>query len=132
MHQTARPLTLLPLAATALLVGCSGSGSPFRYVSGLTAEQRAMAAQLPVLREAPPEGTYTVLRPVSGLSCRLNAEDTTRVSEADAIEELQRAAVLEGGNAVVEVACRKEGWPQVTCAEAIRCEGIAVVMSAPR
>ncbi len=119
-------LAHLGLPVTLILVGCDAL--PTRFVTGLSAEERARAAQTPVHRERLAEGTYTVVGPVQGHSCQIAHDDPYRVSEDHAIEELQRATFKAGGTAVMEVACEQFGWRQGTrsCFSSIECRGTAV------
>ena len=65
-----------------------------RHVTMLSAEERAQAAQLPVHTAGLPTGSYDMVESVRGLSCRVNQADGTRVSEAQALEELGEGSVL--------------------------------------
>ena len=105
-----------------------------RFVGGLSSEERARAAQLPVYREKLAEGAYRVVGPVSGLSCEVAHDDTYRVSEDNAIEELQRATFKAGGNAVMEVNCAHFGRGQGTrnCFRSIECRGTAIREAEPK
>ncbi len=116
---------LLAVVGTALM-GCDAM--PTRFVSGLSSEERARAAQVPVYREELPEGSYQIVGPVEGLSCQITIDDRYRVSEDNAIEELQRAAFRKGANAVMEVSCAQADRQQSTrrCFRSIFCRGIAV------
>ncbi len=111
---------------SALLAGCDKMST--RFVSGLSAEERAQAAELPVYRGQPPEGTYRTIGPVEGLSCRITHDDVYQVSEENAIEELQRAAFRVGANAVTNVDCAREDRSQSArrCFRSINCRGVAV------
>jgi hypothetical protein len=117
-------LCLTALAAVALSA-CSGS-SPLRFETGLTAEQRAVAARIPVREDAFPEDAFGQAKPVEGLSCRITAADDYKVSREDAIEELQRAAFKAAASAVFEVKCERMRFPEAPsgCAEAILCRGL--------
>jgi hypothetical protein len=110
----------------ALLIGC-GSVST-RFVSGLSAEDRALAAELPVYRERLPEESYKLVGPVNGLSCQLTHDDQYRVSEENAIEELRRATFKAGANAVMGVRCDvlEQGQGTRSCFRSIECRGSAV------
>ena len=114
------------------LAGCDEL--PTRFVSGLSAEERALAAQFPVYRERLPEDSYQLVGPVEGLSCRITIDDGYRVSEDNAIEELQRATFRAGGNAVMDVSCANEDrrQSQRRCFRSILCRGIAVKTSRER
>ena len=109
-----------------LLAGCDSI--PTRFVTGLSAEERALAAQLPVYRDRLPEGGYQFLGPVSGLSCETGPGEGYRASEENALEELKRAAFRVGGNAVMEARC--EFFPRArgshNCLRAFECSGNAV------
>ncbi len=108
------------------LTGCDEL--PTRFVSGLSAEERALAAQFPVYHERLPEGAYQLVGPVEGLSCQITIDDRYRVTEDNAIEELQRSTFRAGGNAVMEVSCANEDrrQSQRRCFRSILCRGIAV------
>lgn len=110
----------------AVLMGCHFPST--RFVSGLSAEERALAARLPVHRERLPEGSYQLIGPVEGLSCQITFDEKTRISKEHAIEELQRASVSAGGDAVMEVSCEHFGRRQGTrsCYRSIVCQGMAV------
>ena len=112
----------------AAAIGCDSMPTRFVHVS---AEERAQAATFPVYREALPEGSYRPVGAVKGLSCRITHDDVYRVSEANAIEELQRATLRAGGNAVMEVACERRDRRYSTrrCWRSIECHGMAVRMS---
>jgi len=99
-----------------------------RFVTGLSAEERALAAQLPVYDERLTDGTYGMLEPVSGLSCQVNQADNFRASEDGAIEELKRAAFRVGADAVIDVRCTRyeRGQGRHSCFRAIECVGEAV------
>ena len=101
---------------------------PVRGVTGLSAEERALAAKLPVHRERLPEGSYQRIGPVNGYSCQITFDEGSRVSEDHAIRELQRATLKAGANAVMEVSCDRLGRGQGTyrCFRSIVCRGIAV------
>ena len=105
-----------------------------RFVGGLSSEERARAAQIPVHREKLAEGSYRVVGPVSGLSCEVAHDDGYRVSEDNAIEELQRATLKAGGNAVMEVDCAHFGRGQGTrnCFRSIECRGTAIREGDPK
>jgi len=110
----------------ALLLGCNSVST--RFVTGLSAEERALAAELPVYREKLPEGSYQLVGPAIGFSCQITHDDRYRVSEENAIEELKRATFKTGGNAVMEVRCdafeRRQGT--LPCFSSIECQGSAV------
>lgn len=126
----------VPLASGAqrilllLLVTCLSGCLPVttRHVTVLSAEQRAQAARLPVHMDALPPGTFESAGEVRGLSCQVNQADSNRVSEAQAMEELRRASVRAGGDAVMSVACGEYGRGQGrhNCFRAVECRGEAV------
>ena len=118
---------LLGVMAAASM-GCDSMSTRFVRVS---AEERAQAAKLPVYHEALPEGSYRLVGAVKGLSCRITVDDAYRVSEANAIEELQRATLRAGGNAVMEVACERRDRRDSArrCWRSIECHGMAVRMT---
>ena len=111
---------------SALLASCDKMST--RFVSGLSAEERAQAAKLPIYRGQPPEGAYRTIGPVEGLSCRITHDDAFQVSEENAIEELQRAAFRAGASAVTDVDCAREDRNQSArrCFRSIICRGVAV------
>ena len=120
------------LAATVLAAGgCGGAGT---YVRGLTPQQKAQARTLPVYPEALADGTYRFVERVQGISCRANAIDDDRVTEEEAIEELQYASLKAGGTAVMEVRCARQDFreSEYACAESIVCRGVAVVSTTRR
>ncbi len=116
---------LLLGVVAAASIGCDSMPTRFVHVS---AEERALAAKLPVYREALPEGSYRMVGAVKGLSCRITVDDVYRVSEANAIEELQRATLRAGGNAVMEVRCENVDQRDSArrCWRSIECHGMAV------
>lgn len=109
-----------------LLLGCNSVST--RFVTGLSAEERALASELPVYREKLPEDSYQLVGPVIGFSCRTAPDDRYRVSEQNAMEELQRATVKAGGNAVMEVRCDffMQGQGTLRCFRSYECSGSAV------
>jgi hypothetical protein len=115
-------LSIVVAAATA----CDSVST--RFVSGLSAEQRALAADLPVHSGRLPEGSYESLGAIEGLSCQITIDDRFRVSEENAMEELRRAAFQAGGNAVMEVDCVRQQRLQSSrrCFDSILCQGVAV------
>lgn len=115
------------VAAASLVAGCDSV--PTRFVTGLSAEQRQMAESLPVYDVTLPEGTYQQIAPVVGVSCQLTHDDPYRVSDTNAVEELKRAAVKAGGNAIMEVQCDRMGRGQGIhrCFRSIECTGTAVL-----
>ncbi len=119
-------IRMLPVIVGASLIGCDSL--PTRFVTGLTAEERALAARLPVYRERLSEGSYQRVGPVKGYSCQITFDDGYQVSEDNAIEELQRATVKAGANAVMEVSCEHLGRRRGThgCFRSIVCRGVAV------
>ena len=119
-----------------LLLGASLAGCipvTTRNVTMLSAEQRAQAAKLPVHTDTLPLGTYESVEAVRGLSCQVNTSDGNRVSETQAMEELKRASVRAGGNAVMNVVCDEYGRGQGrhNCFRAVECRGDAVQMQPP-
>lgn len=119
-------LAALLAIVSILSVGCSAVST--RFVTGLSAEERAQAAQLPVHRERLSEGTYEIVGPVKGLSCQITFDDSYRISEDNALEELKRAAFRAGGDAVMDVRCTHlgRGEGRRRCFRSIECEGTAV------
>ena len=119
------------LLSSVFLAGCISVTT--RNVTMLSAEQRAQAAQLPVHVDALPPGTYESVEAVRGLSCQVNSSDGNRVSEAQAMEELRRASVRAGGNAVMNVVCGEYGRGQGrhNCFRAVECRGDAVQTKPP-
>lgn len=124
---------LLLLLLCASLLGCIPSTST-RFVTGLSPQERALAAELPVYPDRLAEGAYTPVGPVTGLSCRVDQDDVYRVSEENAKEELQRATFSAGGDAVMGVQCQTYGRGEGPrrCFDSIECHGEAVrLVSAP-
>lgn len=124
---------LLLVLLCASLLGCIPPTST-RFVTGLSPEDRALAAKLPVDSERLPEGSYTLVGPVSGLSCRVDQADVYRVSEENAREELKRATFSVGADAVMGVQCQTydRGEGPRRCFSSIECRGDAVrLVSAP-
>ncbi len=117
---------ILLLFTGAFLAGCISVTT--RNVTMLSAEQRAQEAKLPVHTDTLPIGTYEFIEAVTGLSCQVNLSDSNRVSEAQAMEELRRASVRVGGNAVMNVVCDEYGRGQGrhNCFRAVECRGAAV------
>jgi hypothetical protein len=121
---------LLLLVLCASLLGCI-STSP-RFVTGLSPQDRELAAKLPVHTDRLPEGTYTLVGPVGGLSCRVDEDDVYQVSEEKAREELKRATFSVGADAVVGVQCQTYGRGEGprSCFDSIECRGEAVRLAA--
>ena len=118
-----RVITITGLVA--LFAGCEDM--PTRFVD-LSAEEQAMAAQIPVYREQLPKGSFIGVQEVRGVSCEAGADEGYRASEKDAIEELQRATVAAGGNAVMGVICESsdQNRGDRTCFRSFICSGTAV------
>lgn len=115
------------LAATGLLtVGCDSV--PTRFVTGLSAEERALAAELPLYPEMLAEGSYQSLGQIEGISCQVTHDDGYRVSEENAREETQRAAFQRGATAVMGVSCQRQdrGQGSRSCFRSVVCQGVAV------
>lgn len=114
------------LLLTASLAGCFSVTT--RNVTMLSAEQRAQAARLPVHAATLPPGTYDSVGAVRGLSCQVNVADGNRASEKQAMEELRRASVRAGGDAVMNVVCDayERGQGRHNCFRAVECRGEAV------
>ncbi len=112
-----------------LLMGCNSVST--RFVTGLSAEERALASRLPVYHEKLPEGSYQLVGPVIGFSCRTAADDTYRPSEENAREELKRATFQAGGDAVMEARCEffLQGQGTMRCFRSYECRGTAVQVS---
>jgi uncharacterized protein YbjQ (UPF0145 family) len=115
------------VAAATLVLSACGGASP--YVRGMTPQQKAQARGVPVLRETLPDGAYRLVKHVQGVSCRVNAIDNDRVSEEEAIEELQYATLKAGATAVMEVRCDRPSFTesQYACAESVVCKGVAII-----
>ena len=122
---------ILMLLLVVYLCGCLSVTT--RHVTVLSAEQRAQAARLPVYMDALPPGTFESAGEVSGLSCQVNQADGNRVSEAQAMEELRRASVRAGGDAVMSVVCGEylRGQGRHNCVRAVECRGEAVRTKPP-
>lgn len=116
----------LSLTIIAALAGCGGTGT---YVRGLSPQQKTQARSLPIFEGTLIDGTYRFIKRVEGLSCRVNAIDNYRVTEAEALDEMRYAAFKAGGTAIMEVSCRRESFRETkyACYESILCEGVAVV-----
>jgi hypothetical protein len=112
--------------ACILVLGCESMSA--RFVTGVSGEQRAMAAALPVHYDALPEGSYELVGPANGLSCQIDQGDPYRVSEQSALLELKRATIRAGGNSVMAVNCEKfeSGAGPRFCFQSIECRGDAV------
>jgi hypothetical protein len=119
---------LLTLAGV-FLFGCNSVST--RFVTGLSAEERALAAKLPVYHEKLPQGSYELVGPVIGFSCRTAADDRYRPSEENAMEELKRATVKAGGNAVMEPRCEffMQGQGTMNCFRSFECRGNAIQLT---
>lgn len=117
----------LILIAGAALSACDSVST--RFVTGLSLEQRALAAQLPAYKERLPEGSYELLGPVSGLSCQVDVSDDFPASEDGALDELKRATIGKGGNAVMGVRCEtfSRGAGGHHCFQSFECRGDAVL-----
>lgn len=116
------------LAVAVTLSACSKPTISTRFQTGLSAQQRTMAAELPIYRDTLAEGTYRLVQPVSGLSCQVSADERYRASEENAIEELRRAAIAAGGNAVMELECvqsESRRGPR-NCFRSFECRGKAI------
>ena len=112
------------------LMGCNSVST--RFVTGLSVEERALAAKLPVYHEKLPEGSYELVGPVIGFSCRKAVDDSYRPSEENAMEELKSATVIKAGrNAVMEVRCEffVQGQGTMRCFRSFECRGNAVQVS---
>ena len=118
--------SVLLLLIGAFLMGCNSVST--RFVTGLSAEERALAAELPVYHEKLPEGSYQLLGPAIGFSCRTAVDDAYRPSKENAMEELKRATVKVGGDAVMEVRCNffMQGQGTLQCFRSYECSGSAV------
>ena len=125
------PRRILLLVLVIVLGGCLPVTT--RHVTVLSAEQRAQAASLPVHTGSLPAGTHASVGEVRGLSCQVNQADSNRVSEAQAMEELRRASVRAGGDAVMNVVCGEyvRGQGRHNCVRAVECRGEAVRMAPP-
>jgi hypothetical protein len=117
---------MLLAAIVAVLAGCNSVST--RFVTGLSAEERARADELPVFPEGDPPGRYQRVGPVEGFSCQITRDDSYQVSEDNALKELRRATVKAGGDAVTEVACQPLDRRQSTrgCFRSVVCQGTAV------
>lgn len=122
-------LVLLILCTS--LLGCIPTTST-RFVTGLSPQDRVQAAKIPVYSDTRPEESYTLVAPVSGLSCRVDQDDVYRVSEESAREELKRAAFSVGADAVTGVQCQTYGRGEGPrrCFDSIECRGEAVRLAA--
>lgn len=114
----------------ASLFGCMPPTST-RYVTGLSPHDRLLAEGLPVYPDSLPEGAYVLLGPVTGLSCRIDEDDVYRVSEENAKEELKRATISVGADAVMGVQCQTYGRDEGPrrCFDSIECRGEAVKLA---
>lgn len=122
--------SLVLLAALA----ASGCGSvSTRFVTGLSAGEIAAAENLPVHEGTLAEGTYRRIGEVRGLSCQTSSKSAYRASKEDALSELRRATVRDGGNAVMNVRCLEQGLDQSrsACFEGFECHGTAVTLNRP-
>lgn len=117
---------LLLALAFLTLIGCLPVST--RFVSGLTPEERAAAANLPVYEKTLAAGSYEAIGEVRGLSCQTSAKDAYRASRDNAVTELRRATVRAGGTAVMEVSCTRleRGHSRTNCFRAFECRGMAV------
>jgi hypothetical protein len=117
---------MLLAVIVAVLAGCNSVST--RFVTGLSAEERARADELLVYREGEPPGRYQRIGPVEGFSCQITRDDSYQVSEDNALKELRRATVKAGGDAVAEVTCQPLDRRQSTpgCFRSVVCQGTAV------
>ncbi len=117
---------LLQILLSGLVAGCDSV--PTRFVSSLSAEERALAAQLPLHEGTLAQESYRVIGPAEGISCQITLDDGYQVSESNAREELQRASFQMGANAVIEVSCDNmdRGQDARSCFRSVVCRGIAV------
>ena len=122
-----RRIALLSLMVV-LLSGCLSVST--RFASGLTPEQRAAAAAIPVYGALPTEVRYRSVGEVTGLSCQTRSKASYVASEADAMSELRHAAVRDGGNALTNVSCigLDRGQQGSSCFRAFQCRGLAIVV----
>ena len=129
LNNTLGRLALLILCTS--LLGCITTTST-RFVTGLSPQDRVLASKLPIYDDRLPEGGYTEVAPVTGLSCRIDQADVYRVSEENAREELKRATFSVGGDAVMGVECQTYGRGEGPrrCLESIECRGEAVKLAA--
>ena len=119
--------TILIFLLTVLLAA-SVESSPRRFVGGLSAEEKRQAEQIPVSSSSLPDDGYQVLGPVEGQSCQATYDDIYTASEADAVQELKRATLKKGGDAVMESSCQAYGANEAGdgCFRSYVCRGIAV------
>lgn len=119
------PKLLLVLTIPTIL-GCLPVST--RFVTGLSPEERAAAARIPVYEDELAAGAYEALDEVRGMSCQVNPKDAHRASRDNAVAELQRATVRAGGNAVMGVRCMAldRGQSRTNCFRAYECLGTAV------
>ena len=113
-------------AITGVSWGCSPPTT--RFVTGLSAEERAHADTLPVYREGLPNEPHERIGPVEGLSCQITRDDDYEASEANALKEIRRATVRVGGTAVGEVVCEPLDRSQSSrrCFRSVVCRGTAL------
>ena len=116
---------IAPALMASVITGCEDM--PTHFVD-LSAEEQAAAAKIPVHRDPLPEGSYSSLGKVTGVSCEAGADDGYLASEKDAREELQRATYRAGGNAVMGVVCESsdQNRGDRTCYRSFVCSGTAV------
>lgn len=121
-------VSCLLITASTAMTGCLSVST--RFVSGLSAEQRAMAAELPVYDRAPSDSRYRVIGEVKGLSCQTSANSAYRASEGNARDELKRSAVREGANGLMNVSCSRltRGQQGTNCFTAFQCQGTAILV----
>ncbi len=120
------PHFLPVVAMVGVLWGCSAPTT--RFVTGLSAEERARADTLPVYFEVLPDEPHKRIGPVEGLSCQITRDDDYEATEANALKEIRRATVRVGGTAVGEVACEplSQGQSPRRCFRSFVCRGAAL------
>lgn len=96
---------LIVVIASVLVVGCNS-----RYVRGITADQKKVAANFPVLETSTAGTNYLeVAKELKGESCRITADDSSEISEQDALLELKYEAYKAGADTLANVHCEKTG-----------------------
>lgn len=128
MRRLGRWRRILLLGTPLVLGACESLQPSTRFVHGLSAEERARAATIPLYSSASGTASHETLGPVEGLSCQITFDEGYSVSEENARQELRRAAFRAGGDAVIEVACEAFGRHQGprACFRSVLCTGVAV------
>ena len=115
----------LSLLFVVLLAGCAQNPR----IDNLSSSDRAKVNKVKIF-SGQPDGSFTSLGEVSGLSCNRNLHQTQNVTEAEALEGVKIKTVMLGGDAVINTLCQKNSdtdWFN-NCWASMKCIGDAVKM----